>query len=304
MSKYIFANILGSFVFDAGFNLIDKGQVEDAENIAKRHTAVIPSDDEIKKILEFFKRKEFFAEFHKKNIELTKRQIRNSVSDDMLIIQAIGCIEDIDKAANTLIKRLREWYCLHNPEFSEKVSSNERFSELIIAKDRKELLKEISVPEESSMGAELGKGDVAQILLLAEHLKSLYILRKKQEEYIENIMKKVCPNLSIVAGHLIGAKLIEKAGGIKRLMEFPASTVQLLGAEKALFRHMRTGARAPKHGIIHKHPLISKSKRKEHGKIARALADKISIAVKIDYFKGEFIGDRLLLGLEERFSVK
>jgi len=96
------------------------------------------------------------------------------------------------------------------------------------------------------------------------------------------------------------AKLIALAGNLKKLVEFPSSTIQLLGAEKALFRHMRTGAKAPKHGIIHEHPIVSKAKEK--GKAARAVADKISLAVKVDYFKGKFIGDKLRKELEEKFK--
>lgn len=84
-------------------------------------------------------------------------------------------------------------------------------------------------------------------------------------------------------------------------MYFPASTIQVLGAEKALFRHMKTGAKPPRHGVIVQHPLLSGAPQKMHGKIARALADKISIAVKVDYFKGKFIGDKLRKGLEEKF---
>ena len=81
-----------------------------------------------------------------------------------------------------------------------------------------------------------------------------------------------------------------------------SSTIQVLGAEKALFRHMKTGAKPPRHGIIIKHPLISSAKQKEHGKRARTLADKIAIAVKVDYFKGKFIGDTLKKGIQEKFK--
>ncbi len=115
-------------------------------------------------------------------------------------------------------------------------------------------------------------------------------------------MKDYCPNITVVAGVMVGAKLIALAGDLKRLILFPSSTVQLLGAEKALFRHMKTGARVPKHGIIHEHALVAKASKENKGKAARALADKISMAAKIDYFKGEFIGDKLKKKLEERFK--
>ena len=115
-------------------------------------------------------------------------------------------------------------------------------------------------------------------------------------------MDELCPNTKAVCGVLTGAKLIEHAGSLKRLSEMPASTIQILGAEKALFRHMKTGAKPPRHGIIVHHPLIAKAPEKIHGKIARALADKISIASKVDYFQGKFIGDKLKKELEDKFN--
>jgi nucleolar protein 56 len=152
------------------------------------------------------------------------------------------------------------------------------------------------------MGGEVGNEDMEQIRHLALQINELFGLRKKEQEYLEALMKRVCPNIKAIAGATIGARLLEQAGGLKKLMEMPASTIQLLGAEKALFRHMKTGAKAPKFGFLHEHPLILKHPRKMQGKIARALADKLSIAVKIDYFKGKFIGESLLKGVEARFK--
>jgi nucleolar protein 56 len=115
-------------------------------------------------------------------------------------------------------------------------------------------------------------------------------------------MKTNCPNLNELAGTLIGAKLISIAGSLRKLAMFPASTVQLLGAEKALFRHMKNKKRylPPKYGVLHEHKYIQQNPKKYHGKIARLLADKIAIAVKIDYFKGDFKGDKLKKQVEEK----
>ncbi len=138
------------------------------------------------------------------------------------------------------------------------------------------------------MGADLDKFQVEEITLLAKEVQSLYELRKKHELYLEKIMKKYCPNILELAGVTIGAKLIELARGLKRLALLPASTVQLLGAEKALFRHLKTGSRSPKHGIIFQHPLIQHAKKNERGKKARQLADKLSLCARLDFFKGDF----------------
>lgn len=297
---YIFTNVLGSFVFDSAFKLVEK---RDKEELLKKYKDVKePDEDDLIKVLPFFKKHNFFSDFYKKNIELTKKSIKESVKKDLFVIQAIRNIEDIDKAANILLKGLREWYELYNPEFSKSISNNEKFVELVVKKNKKELLKEIKVNEADSMGAELSNDDLNAIKGLAKKLIELHDLRKKQQEYLEKLMKKVCPNITEITGVLIGAKLIEHAGSLKRLVEMPSSTIQLLGAEKALFRHMKTGAKCPRHGLIVEHNLIKTAAQKEHGKRARALADKISIAVKVDYFKGKFIGDKLKKELEAKFK--
>jgi nucleolar protein 56 len=233
-----------------------------------------------------------FQELRKINIQETKKKVKDSVKSDNFIIQTISHIDEIKKVSNILIKRLREWYELYNPEFSRKVKDHAKFVELILEKKDKK--------EKESMGADFSKENLEPINKIASEINVLYKLKEKQEKYLSELMQKTCPNLTAVAGYLIGAKLISLAGSLKKLMIFPSSTVQLLGAEKALFRHMRTGARSPKHGIIHEHPLVSKAKEK--GKAARAVADKISVAVKVDYFKGKFIGDKLRKELEEKFS--
>ncbi len=233
-----------------------------------------------------------FKDLYSLNLRETKQKMRESVSDENFILQTINYMGELDRIFNILMKRLREWYELYNPEFSRRVQDHAKFIELMLeGKDEK---------EKDSMGADVGKEDLAEIKSIAFKAREIFSERKSKEEYLGKLMNKVCPNLTAVAGVAIGAKLIALAGDIKRLMLFPSSTVQLLGAEKAMFRHMKTGARAPKHGIIHEHPIVASAKNK--GKAARAVADKISLAVKIDYFKGEFIGDKFRKEIEGRFK--
>ena len=171
---------------------------------------------------------------------------------------------------------------------------DEKFVELIVSGDDPKI--------KDSMGGDLSKEDIKPFMDLAKKIKEMYEFKQMQTEYLEKVMKEYCPNISAVAGESIGAKLLALAGSLKRLAFFPASTVQLLGAEKSLFRHLRTGARPPRHGVIVQHPLVASASQKDHGKRARALADKISLAAKIDYFKGEFIGEKLRTDLEKRFK--
>ncbi|MFH1510716.1 MAG: hypothetical protein ABIF10_03415 [Candidatus Woesearchaeota archaeon] len=236
--------------------------------------------------------KDKLSELRKLNIRLTAQALRESVKPDNLIIQAIDCIAEIEKAANILVKRLREWYELYNPELSRDIADNERFVKEIRENDGK---------KDGSIGAELSEKDIEQIRELGTKVNMLYELKNSNEKYIEELMQEHLPNTLAVAGSLVGAKLVSQAGSLKHLSEIPASTVQILGAEKALFRHMRTGAKMPKYGILHQHQIVQKA-GKLQGKAARVLADKISIGAKVDYFHGEFIGDKLLAEVKRKLK--
>lgn len=263
---YRFTNLIGTFILDEKLNLIsNKGEGQP-----------LPPD-KISSVLAHFRDKKYLKKFYEENLKLTKLAIKNSVNEDQLIMQAISNITEVDRATNMLIKRLREWHSLYYPELSEKTISNEKFLASLDQKKPKE-----------SMGAELNKEHLYEIGLLAREIENLYQLRKNHEEYLQKIMQNYCPNILELAGVTIGAKLIELAKGLKNLALLPASTIQLLGAEKALFRHMKTGSRSPKHGVIIHHPLVQNSNRDQRGKAARVLADKLSLCSRLDFFKGEF----------------
>ncbi len=246
--------------------------------------------------------KEQLKQLRERNLEQTKIRLRESVKEDTLISHAMNTIIDIDKIINMVAKDLREWYELHNPEFARETPDNEMFIDMILKFDRSELLKKISVREVDSIGAEMKEKDLQQILSLAKHLKTLYELKGRKEKYIEEMLKEYCLNIYTVAGADLSAKLIHHVGSLKRLAAMPASKIQILGAEKALFRHLKSGARAPKHGIIFLHDVVQKASRDKKGKAARVLADKISIAARVDYFKGEFIGDKLVKEIEAKLN--
>ncbi|MBN2420752.1 NOP58 family protein [Candidatus Woesearchaeota archaeon] len=234
-----------------------------------------------------------------KAIRVVRAKLRESVREDTLIVQTVSGIDELEKAANLLSKRLREWYELYNPETSRAISDHEMFAKSISSKSKKELLNELKIKD--SMGAELKKEDTDAIMNLAEEVKSIFALKHSQEKYLEVSMKKTCPNVTAITGTQIGAKLISLAGSLERLSSFPASTVQLLGAEKALFRHLRNKRNLPpKYGILHEHTLLSKVSPRNKGKMARTLADKISIAAKVDYFKGKYIGKELSAQVEQK----
>ena len=332
---YIFPSIAGIFVFDAEFKIIEKIDVNsndidkihalewtDAEKqlfkkyeskaikfiaFKKEHfnPEMSANKEEFFKALDYVKSIQYFPDLRNKNILLAKRQVKASFNRDALLMQAANHINELDKEINTLVKRCRDWYELYNPETSKNLEDNEVFVSEIMNKTKRELLEKININYEESMGAEIHKEDLDQILAIATQIKELIKLKQNQTRYIEKLMNDICPNVQVVAGSVIGAKLIVLAGSLKRMSEIPASTVQMLGAEKALFRHIRNKkSLPPKYGVLHEHPFITQAKKKDHGKIARALADKISIAAKVDYFKGQFIGEQLKKDLEKKFGIR
>ena len=239
------------------------------------------------------------ADLRKKNLELAKKGVKDSVNPDIFIINAVNNVEELQKIINNLSKRLREWYSLYFPELDKKIAEHENFVKLVLKADKKELVKELKIKDE--MGAHFEKKDFEPILSLASIISDLVRESQLLEEYLEKTMKVYCPNLTVLAGSLIGAKLLRGAGSLKKLAMMRSSTIQLLGAEKALFRHIRTGARPPKYGYLLQHQLVQKAKKTDRGRAARQLADKIFLAVRIDFFKGEFIADKLLKELEAKF---
>lgn len=245
-----------------------------------------------------------FEELYQKNIEQTAKDIRKAITWDVHLIQAVKYLDELDKTSNLFAKRLREWYGFTLPELSRDVSDHELFSSLILTKTREELLRSVRCSTDDSLGVPLPQADMHEIIEIGKTIQYLCEKRKHLLEYIEKTMKQHCPNVLMLTGPTLGAKLIALAGGFRRLTIMPASTIQLLGAEKALFRHLKNkNSLPPKYGILHEHPLITQSKKKNHGKIARTLADKIALAARVDYFHGSFIGTRLKEEVEQKLAA-
>jgi nucleolar protein 56 len=255
---------------------------------------------------------------HKVSMELTKARVRKAVEKrDLLVVQAIQTIDDLDKTLNLFMSRIREWYGLHFPELDRLIDKHETYARLIVKIGRKTdftaenlekeglskaKAKHIAEIATASMGTDLNEGDMDQIQAMCKNTLELYDVRQSLEKYLDSVMDEVAPNTRALVGSLLGARLIALAGGLTNLAKLPASTVQVLGAEKALFRSLRTGTRPPKHGIIFQHPLIHEAKRWQRGKVARALAGKLTIAARIDAFSGKYAGDELKVDLEKRIE--
>lgn len=211
-----------------------------------------------------------------------------SKSEDKHLIQAINSIDDIDEAISKLIERIREWYELYFPEMNV-IHNNETYIKLIAENKSKEKIIEakgdaFSIDIDEFDDDEINSEDLE---ILNDYANSIYELqktRKNIEKYIDVKMESIAPNLKALVGSTLGAKLISHAGGIKRLSTYPSSTVQIMGAEKALFRHLRSGDRPPKYGLIYQHPKVRGSKWWNRGRIARTLASRISLATRKDVY--------------------
>lgn len=197
---------------------------------------------------------------HDIGIKLTEKKINASFTVDQVIIQAINTLDEIDDVLNLLCERLAGWGYLHSFDLTKNEDEN-HISNLKL-----------------------------RILELEETRLSIKI-------FIEKKMNEVAPNLANLAGPLLGARLISLASGIQNLSKMPSSTIQILGAKKAVFRHLKNGSPPPKHGVIFKHPLVLSAPWWQRGKIAKALSSKLAIASRIDFYSGN-LNDKIAEDLD------
>merc|ERR1719149_562170 len=203
-----------------------------------------------------------------------------------MIVQAIGLLDDLDKELNTYAMRLREWYGWHFPELGKIVPDHQMYAKALMKMGVRTQCKSLDfsdiLPEEVevemkdaaeiSMGTEVSEDDIANILQLCDQVVSLSEYR----------VQAIAPNLTTVVGELVGARLIAHAGSLMNLAKQPASTVQILGAEKALFRALKTKHDTPKYGLIYHASLIGQTSPKHKGKVSRILAAKTALAIRVD----------------------
>ncbi len=243
------------------------------------------------------------------SIMLAKSKVSAASEEkDLLIKNAIDAVDEIDKSINVLIMRLREWYSLHHPSLNRLIEDQEIFAKILStstgkANITKASLESVGTPDTvaeqvvkaltGDIGAELLDSDLAVITSLAKSVNGLYQMRTELETYISSMMETVAPNLGALAGPMIGARLISLAGSLKELARKPSSTIQVFGAEKALFRSIKTGSDPPKHGIIYRVPEVNTAPFWQRGKIARSLAGKLSIAARIDAYSDRDVGSSL-----------
>ncbi len=215
---------------------------------------------------------------------------------DVMVIQAVGLLDDLDKELNNYAMRLREWYGWHFPECGKIVADNVTYAKIVkligmrtntkdtdfdefVPEDIAKMIKEAA---EISMGSEISDEDEFNIKELCDQIISLSEYRTSLTEYLKARMMAIAPNLTVMVGELVAARLISHAGSLINLAKQPASTIQIFGAEKALFRALRTKHDTPKYGLIYHASLVGQANPKLKGKISRSLASKCALCVRVD----------------------
>lgn len=234
---------------------------------------------------------------------------------DTMIVQAQCLLDDLDKELNNYMMRAREWYGWHFPELGKILTDNIAFIKtikLVGTRDNmattdlsdilpEELEEKVKDAAEISMGTEISEEDIINIQNLCDEILSINEYRTHLYDYLKTRMMAMAPNLTVLVGETIGARLIAHAGSLVNLAKHPASTVQILGAEKALFRALKTKKDTPKYGLIFHASLIGSASAKNKGKISRSLAAKASLATRVDAF-GEDVS--MELGTEHRAKLE
>jgi nucleolar protein 58 len=234
---------------------------------------------------------------------------------DTMIVQAVSLLDDLDKELNNYVMRCREWYGWHFPELGKIITDNVAFVKtvkLIGTRDNtgssdlsdilpEEIEEKVKEAAEISMGTEISDNDILNIQNLCDQVIEISAYRVQLYDYLKARMMAMAPNLTVLVGDLVGARLISHAGSLINLAKHPASTVQILGAEKALFRALKTKKDTPKYGLIYHAQLVGQSSTKNKGKMSRMLAAKASLATRVDAL-GE--DGNFTLGAEHRAKLE
>ncbi|KAK0453050.1 Nop domain-containing protein [Armillaria borealis] len=234
---------------------------------------------------------------------------------DTMIVQAIALLDDLDKEINIYAMRVKEWYGWHFPELAKIIVDNIAYAKVIKLMGStsfatilpEDLEQAVKAAAEISMGTEISDSDIAHIHSLCDQVISISAYRTQLSEYLRNRMNAIAPNLTVLVGELVGARLISHAGSLMSLAKHPASTVQILGAEKALFRALKTKHDTPKYGLIYHASLIGQAPPKLKGKMARMVATKAALSIRLDALAdsdGKSEPDAPSIGLAHRAKLE
>ncbi|MEM3215876.1 MAG: NOP5/NOP56 family protein [Candidatus Micrarchaeaceae archaeon] len=255
--------------------------------------------------------KETAEQKRRRLIELAKESVAQAYSTgEHAIMQAVNTYNELEKAKNLVHERLTEWYGIYFPELRisqhayaslvAAIGTNKRNADYeALAKASGIDVGELRALAARSIGKEPEEKEYEVIKRLAESELELESVQNGIDAYLRSAVEKLMPNIASLIDYRLAAELLSKAGSLNKLANMPASTIQLLGAEKALFRHLKYGAKPPKYGVLFKLKEVTNAQKKEKGRIARLYATKISIAARADAISKHFIGKELKQSLDE-----
>lgn len=241
-------------------------------------------------------------EIREKALERTRKEI-GETDRVQLMVKAVKSLDEIKSSQKNEVEAFRDWYSLHFPELEREIEDDEHLIKILSRDVRREELDAFEGLAETSTGMRVSGQDAEILEGMVKSLRSQQDMVEELEEYVRSIAKEEMPNTSILLGPVLGARIVHLAGGLEDLAKKPASTVQMLGAEKALFRHLRQGGNPPKHGILFEHDFVSPLHPDERGKMARFLANKTVMAARLDQYgekeKGEELREECRTKFEE-----
>ena len=211
-------------------------------------------------------RKEYISAVRNVAQAMAEEGIAAALSEkDTELLQMVRMLDELDEVINLLTERLTEWHQSTTPDSSRKYNraASKKFIQTI-AKSKNLSMRQV-----------------------AREILSLTNLRLQLMKDVSRMADEVIPNMSTLVGGLVAARLVSRAGGLTLISRMAASSIQVLGAESALFSHIRSGSPSPKHGLIFQHRRVHNAPRGVRGKVARILAAKLAIAARIDAFRGE-----------------
>ncbi len=309
----IATNVLGVFVLEDGTVIDHEPFPDDPETVAAKLDGRCEQEQRLAEEYDVLERRqhdaldlgqqaglietgdELYQRQHDVAQAYTRHQIDAQHNKDQLLVQAARSINELDEITNRLTERLRPWYSIYFPELDDKISDHREYAATIA-----ETFNRGELGGEESTGMDIDDRDRDIIQDLAERVIENHRTRDRIETYVTDLAEKIAPNLSAVLGKLLAARMIALAGSLEDLAKMPSSTIQVLGAEKALFRHMRGEGSAPKHGILFMHDHVRNLPDSKRGKMARFIANKASIAARLDHFDGDFKGDELRQEIDDQ----
>ena len=228
-----------------------------------------------------------------KALEKAREKLKESADRDRLMVKAVNFLDETQNNLEQETQRFRDWYQLHFPELTEEISDDEHLIKILSKNVERNQVNGFESLAENSTGMPLTDEDIEILEDSLTLLEKKMERRKRLENYIETVAEEEMPNLSTVLGTLLAARIVSEAGGLEELAKKPASTVQMLGAEKALFRYLHGKGTPPKHGILFQHNFVNSLPENKRGKMARFLANKAVMAARIDNYGDKQKGEEL-----------